>query len=120
MNTNNDTDYNNHENNDNNDNNKNRIENVLVGLYNEFINNVNLNNIEFNYYDFFYVYNIYINMYESAFILQIFNEYNYFLNNYLQINIENNSPGAILEKNKIPKLIFDMLVILFFFEKKVF
>jgi hypothetical protein len=36
-------------------------------------------------------------------ILQIFNAYNYFLNdpNYLQTNVENISPGSILEKNRI-------------------
>jgi hypothetical protein len=84
------------------------MENLLIDLYNEFNNNFNLNITDLNYYHFFYIYNIYINMYndESAMyntILQIFNAYNYFLNdpNYLQTNVENVSPGAILERNRI-------------------
>jgi hypothetical protein len=84
------------------------MENLLIDLYNEFNNNLNLNITDFNYYHFFYIYNIYINMYndESVMyntILQIFNAYNYFLNdpNYLQTNVENISPGSILEKNRI-------------------
>ena len=89
-----------------NESNRTSIENALIDLYNEF----NTADFNYNYYNFFYIYNIYINMYsdESAMyntILQIFDEYNSLLtdsySNELQINVENNSPGAILERNRI-------------------
>jgi len=103
---------NNNNNNPDNSNESNRtsMENTLIELYNEFNNNLNVNSAEFNYnyYDFFYIYNIYINMYsdESGMyntILQIFDEYNNLLTDSidLQINVENISPGAILERNRI-------------------
>jgi len=93
-----------------NESNRTSMENTLIELYNEFNNNLNVNSAEFNYnyYDFFYIYNIYINMYsdESGMyntILQIFDEYNSLLTDSidLQINVENISPGAILERNRI-------------------
>jgi hypothetical protein len=90
-----------------NESNRTSMENLLIDLYNEFNNNLNLNITDFNYYHFFYIYNIYINMYnnESVMyntILQMFNAYNYFLNDpyYLQTNVENISPGAILERER--------------------
>ncbi len=92
--------------------NRTSMENALIDLYNEFNNNLNINIADFNYnyYDFFYTYNIYINMYSDEggmynTILQIFDEYNSLLtdsySNDLQINVENISPGAILERNRI-------------------
>jgi hypothetical protein len=96
--------------NENNESNRTSMENTLIDLYNEFNDNLDLNiaDFKYNYYAFFYIYNIYINMYsdESAMyntILQIFDEYNSLLTNSidLQINVENISPGTILERNKI-------------------
>jgi hypothetical protein len=93
-----------------NESNRTSIENLLIDLYNQFDNNLNFNNVNvnYNYYDFFYIYNIYINMYsdDSAMyntILHIFDEYNSLLTNSieLQINVENISPTAILERNRI-------------------
>lgn len=93
-----------------NESNRTSMENTLIELYNEFNHILNLNSAEFNYnyYNFFYIYNIYINMYSDEdpmynTILQIFDEYNSLLNDStdLQINVENNSPGAILERNRI-------------------
>jgi hypothetical protein len=99
---------NNNPDNSNESNSRTSMENTLIELYNDFNHILNLNSAEFNYnyYNFFYIYNIYINMYsdESAnTILQIFDEYNSLLTDSieLQINVENISPGAILERNRI-------------------
>ena len=85
-----------------NENNRNSIEQLLIQLYNEFINNINMNVIELNSH-FAYTYHIYINMYNDETmmynnILQMFNEYNNILID-LQTNYtyEKISPELILE-----------------------
>lgn len=83
--------------------NRNYIEQLLIELYNEFNNSMNVNNIIFNT-RFIYIYNIYINMYNEGImydtISQMYNEYNNVLTN-LQITPENISPELILERNNI-------------------
>ena len=90
--------------------NRNYIEHLLVELYNDFNNNVNMNIIKFNTH-FIYTYHMYINTYNNEGMMydtisQMYNEYNNVLTN-LQITPENISPELILERNNIKFVVIE-------------